>query len=176
MNGWLRLGQCEDLPTDAPPDEDKTDDKPEELEAWEHETRQVKRKLEMQPCSPRGEAVLSRTAVHIQMQAEQLVRIVSKNPTKSSKQESRAAFLSMDVTSSASQQKRFVNRPGQFVASQLSRRKVEVSVKNLSQDGLRRLEQAKLNDITQYLQNEVMEALKGNEEIRDDELLACAGM
>ena len=30
---------------------------------------------------------------------------------------------------------------------------------------------AKHNEIRQYLQNEVMEALKGNEEIRDDELM-----
>ena len=29
----------------------------------------------------------------------------------------------------------------------------------------------KHNEIRQYLQNEVMEALKGNEEIRDDELM-----
>ena len=62
----------EDLSMDAPPDEDKTDDEPEGVEddssaAREHETRQVKRKLEMQPSSsssltrPRGEAVLSQT-------------------------------------------------------------------------------------------------------------------
>ena len=66
----------------------------------------------------------------------------------------------MDATSNASQQKRFVNRPGQFVASQLRKRKVEVSVKNLSSDELRQLEQAKQNEIRQYLQNEVMAALK----------------
>ena len=52
----LRKGQHEDLSMDAPPDEDETDDEPEGLEydssaAWEHETRQVKRKLEMQPSS-----------------------------------------------------------------------------------------------------------------------------
>ena len=74
---------------DAPPDEDKTDDEPEGLEdcssaAWEHETRQVKRKLVMQPSSssglarPRGEAVLSKTD-------EKLVRKLSKQPAKSSK-------------------------------------------------------------------------------------------
>ena len=72
----------------------------------------------------------------------------------------------MDVTSSATQQKRFVNRPGQFVASQLNKRKVEVSVKNLSHDEPRQLEQAKQIEIRLYLQNEV-EALRGNEEVRD---------
>ena len=46
MDGCAR-GQYEDLPTDAPPDEDHTDDEPEGLEddssaAWERETRQVK--------------------------------------------------------------------------------------------------------------------------------------
>ena len=96
----------------APPDEDKTDDEPQGLDddssaAWEHETRQVKRKLEMQPSSssslarPKGEAVLSQTA-------EKPVRKMTKHPTKSSKQESRAVFLSMGVTSSASQQKRSI--------------------------------------------------------------------
>ena len=44
-------------------------------------------------------------------------------------------------------------------------------MKNLSQDELRQLEQAKQNEIRLYLQNEVMEAPKGNEEIRDDELM-----
>ena len=67
MDGCAK-GLCEDLSTDATPDADKTDDEPEGLEddssAWEHETRQVKRKLEMQTSSsrslacPRGEAVL----------------------------------------------------------------------------------------------------------------------
>ena len=65
----------------------------------------------------------------------------------------------------------FVNRPGQFVASQLRKRKVEVSVKDVSPDELRQLEQARQNEIRWYLQNEVMEALKGNEEIRDDKLM-----
>ena len=77
----------------------------------------------------------------------------------------------MDVTSNAPQQPRFVNRPGQVVASQLRKRKVEVRVKNPSQDELRQLEQAKQNEIRQYLQNKAVEALKGNEEIRDDELM-----
>ena len=89
------------------------------------------------------------------------MRKVSKHPTKSSKQESHAVFLSMDVTRSASQQKRFVNRAGQFVASQLRKRKVEVSVKNLSQDELGQLEHAKQNEI-RHLQKEMMGALKGN--------------
>ena len=43
-----------------------------------------------------------------------------------------------------------------------------MGVKNLSQDELRQLEEAKQNEIRQYPQNEVMEALKGNEEIRDE--------
>ena len=60
------------------------------------------------------------------------------------------------MTSSVSQQKRFVNRPGQFVASQLRKSKVEVSVKNLLQDEFRHLDQAKQNEIRQSLQNEVM--------------------
>ena len=32
LDVWLRKGQYEDLPMDAPPDEDKTDDEPEGLE------------------------------------------------------------------------------------------------------------------------------------------------
>ena len=72
--------------------------------------------------------MLSQTVDKTPIQAEQHVRNVSKNPTKSPKPELRAVFVSMDVTSSASQQKRFVNRLGQFVASQLRKRKVEVSV------------------------------------------------
>ena len=102
---------------------------------------------------------------------EQCVRKISQIPPKAYKQESRAVFLGMDVTSGTSQQKRFANRPGQFVASQLRKRKVGVSVKNLSHDECRQLEPAKQNERRQYLQNEVMEALKGNEEIRDDELM-----
>ena len=81
-SGWLRTGQYEDLPTDAPPDEDKKGDEPEGSEddssaAWERETRQVKRKLEMQTSSsssfarPGGEAVLSLTVENTPMQAEQ---------------------------------------------------------------------------------------------------------
>ena len=46
-----------------------------------------------------------------------------------------------------------------------------MSVKNLSLYDLRQLEQAKQNEIRKYPQNEVMEALKVNEEIRDDELM-----
>ena len=44
-------------------------------------------------------------------------------------------------------------------------------MKNLSQDELRQLEQAKQNEIRQYLRNEVIEALKRNEEIRDGGLM-----
>ena len=53
------------------------------------------------------------------------------------------------------------------MASQLNKRKVEVSVKNLSLDEPRQLEQAKQIEIRLYLQNEVMEVLRGNEEVRD---------
>ena len=99
------------------------------------------------------------------------VRKISKTPSKPPRQESCAVFISMDVTSSASQRQRFVNRPGQFVAIHFRKRNAEANVKNLSQDELCQLEQAKRNEIRQNLQNEVMEALKGNEEIRDDELM-----
>ena len=110
----------------------------------------------------------SQTNENTLKRAEQLVRKVSKNQTKCQKQESRAVFLSMDEKSRAHHnKKRFVNRPGQFLAS----RKVEVSVKNLSQDELQQLEQANQNEIRQHLKSEVMEALKGNDEIRDDELM-----
>ena len=96
LDGWLRKGQYEDLSTDAPPDEDKTNDDPEGLEdgssvVWEHETRQDKSR-EIWRCSrvhrvasarPRGEAVLSQTVENFPMRAEQPVRKVSKNPPKS---------------------------------------------------------------------------------------------
>ena len=169
LDGWLRKRHYADLQTDAPPDENKTDDEPEGLEgdssaAWEHET------LEMQPISSssfafsRGETVLSQTA-------ENPVRTVSKHPTHSQKQESRAVFLSMEETSSASLQKRFCEQTGTVRGRPTDKRRVEVSVKNLSQDELRQLAQAKPNETRQYLQNEVMEGLKGNEEIRGDELM-----
>ena len=162
LDGWLRKRQYENLPMDATPDEENTEDEAEGLEddssaAWEYEIRQVKRNLEMQPSSssslaqPRDEAVLSQPVEKTHMQVEQTVRKVSKKPTQSKNQESRAVFWSMDVTSSASQQKRFVNRPGQFVASQLRERKVEVSVKNLSQDELQQLYKAKQNEKTSTL-------------------------
>ena len=119
MDGWLRKGRCEDLSMDTPPDENKTDDEPERLEddssaAWEHETRQIKRKLEMQPSSSSSLA------------RPREVKQCCHRQMKNSEQESRAVFLSRDVTSSASQQIRVVNRPGQFVANQLIKRKVEV--------------------------------------------------
>ena len=113
-----------------------------EARFWPGKSRE---KLEMDPSSlsslarPRDETVLSRSVEKTHAQDEQPVRKMSKKPTKLKRQDSRAVFLSMDVTSSASQQKRFVNRPGQFVASQLKKRKVEVSVKNLSQDELKQL-------------------------------------
>ena len=72
LDGWLRKGQYESLPMIDTPDADDTYEDDEGLKAdssaaWEHETRQVKRKLEMQPSSssslahPRDEAVLSQT-------------------------------------------------------------------------------------------------------------------
>ena len=71
---------------------------------------------------------------NIPMQAEQPVRKVSKSPTKSSKQESRAVFLSVDVTSSALQQKRFGEQTRTVRGKPTKKRRVELSVKNLSQD------------------------------------------
>ena len=97
-------------------------------------------------AQPRDEPVLSQPVEKTHMQVEQIVRKVSKKPTKSKNQKSRSVFQSMDVTSSASQEKRFENRPGQFVASELRKRKVEVSVKNLSQHELQQLYQAKQNE------------------------------
>ena len=44
-------------------------------------------------------------------------------------------------------------------------------MKNQPSDELRQLEQAKQNEIGQYLQNEVMEALTRHEENRDDGLM-----
>ena len=44
-------------------------------------------------------------------------------------------------------------------------------MKNFSLDEHRQLEQAKQNETRQYQQNEVMEALKRNEEIHDDDLM-----
>ena len=132
-DGCLRKGQYENLPRDATPDEDDTDDEAEGLgddasTAWEHETRQVKRKLEMEPNSssslarPRDETVSSRSVEKTHTQDEEPVQKMSKKPAKLKRQYSRAVFLSMDVASSVSQQKRFVNRPGQFVAIQLKKR------------------------------------------------------
>ena len=113
---------------DATPDEDDREDEAEGLEdddcaTWEHETRQAKKKLEVEPSSlsslarPRDETGTSRSVKKTHMQAEQLVRKMSKKPTKLKRQDSRAVFLSMDGTSNASQPKRFVNRLGPFVAS-----------------------------------------------------------
>ena len=53
---WMREGQYENLPRDATPDENDTEDEAEGLEddasaAWEHESRQFKRNLEMEPSS-----------------------------------------------------------------------------------------------------------------------------
>ena len=134
LDGWLRKGQYENLPITDTPDDHHSDDDEEGMKddssaAWEQEIRQVKRKLEMQPSSssslarPRTEAALSQTGESTPRQNGQPVQKVSKPPTRTQKQESRAVFLSMDVTSSASQQKRFVNRPGQFVASQIAQTK-----------------------------------------------------
>ena len=132
LDGCLRKGQYENLPRDATPDEDDTDDEAEGLgddasTASEHEAREVKRKLEMEPNSssslarPRDETVLSRSVEKTHTQDEEPVQKMSKKPAKLKRQDSRAVFLSMDVTSSVSQQKRFVNRPGQFVAIQLKK-------------------------------------------------------
>ena len=130
LDGWLRKGQYESLPMIDTPDNHNTDEdedgvKYDSSAAWEQETRQVKRKLEMQPssssslASPRSEVALSQTGENTPRQTGQPMQKLFKPSTRTQKQESRAVFLSMDVTNSASQQRRFVNRPGQFVASQL---------------------------------------------------------
>ena len=77
LDGWLRCRKYENFPKDSPPDEDKTDD--EQTAAWEHESRHVKRKLEMQTSSsfslarPGGETVMSHTVENTPMQVEQHV-------------------------------------------------------------------------------------------------------
>ena len=129
---------------DAPPDEDKTDDEPEGLDydlsaAWEYETRQVKRKLEMQPSSssslarPRGDAVLSETD-------EKPVHKVSKQPAKYSRQESRALFVEQGRNEQRITTKAFCEPTRTVRGKPTEKRKVEVSVENCSQDELRQLE------------------------------------
>ena len=96
LHGWLRKGQHEDLSMDAPPDEDKTDDEPgledDSSAAWEHEKRQVKRKLEYSRVPrvasrvQRGKALLSQTE-------KKPVRKVSKQPAKSSKAKTTSRFF-----------------------------------------------------------------------------------
>ena len=109
----LRKGQYEDVPTDDDETEGLEDDS---SAALEHETRQVNRKSVMQASSSRslaglgGEAVLLQTTVRCKTnnQREQCPR----TQPKSQKQEARAVFLSLDVTSSASQQKAFCESTG----------------------------------------------------------------
>ena len=57
------------------------------------------------------------------------------------------------------------------MASQLRKLEVEVSVKNLSPDSLRQLDQAKQTETRHNLQNDVLEVLKGREKIRSDKLM-----
>ena len=76
----------------------------------------------------------------------------------------------MEVNSNH-QQRRFVNRPGAFVTSQLRKRKVEVSTKNLSAEELDMLDHAKANEIQQYLQNEAVEAIKDQVDLTQEELM-----
>ena len=113
LDGWLRKRQYENLPMDATPDEEDTEDEAEGREddssaAWEYETRQVKRKLEMQPSSssslgqPRDEAVLSQPVEKTHMHVEQTVRKRCPRSQRSPiNQGSLAVFQSIDVTSSA---------------------------------------------------------------------------
>ena len=134
LDAWLRKGQYEELSSDGPPIEKDGDDdhmskmKIDSPPAWEHEMRQVKWKLLMQPTSSsslgcrRGETEMTAETISSQ---EELGKI-SKILVKTTKRESCAVFVSKDVTSRASQQHRFVNRLGQFKASQLRKREVEV--------------------------------------------------
>ena len=64
-------------PTDATPDEDKTDDEPSSSRSL---------------ACPRGEAVLSQTVQIFRCKLNNLCEKVSKSPTKSSKQESTCSF------------------------------------------------------------------------------------
>ena len=57
------------------------------------------------------------------------------------------------------------------MASQLRKRKVKVNVKNLSKMNCVSWSRHSKTRYQQQLQNEVMEAFQGNEEIRDDELM-----
>ena len=68
-------------------------------------------------------------------------------------------------------QRRFVNRPGAFVTSQLRKRKVEVNTKKLSAEELELLDQAKANEIQQYLKNEAVEAIKNKVDLSQEELM-----
>ena len=79
-------------------------------------------------------------------------------------------FVSIEVSSNH-HQRQFVNRPGAFVTSQLRERKMEVNIKNLSAEELVKLDGAKANEIQQYLQNEVVEAIKGQVDITQEELM-----
>ena len=137
------------LPMDATPDEEDTD---ESSAALENEIRQVNRKLEMQPspssslAQSREEAMCSLSVEKTHRHVEQTVRKVFKKPMRSKNRESHAIFRSMDETCSDSRQKQSVNQFGQFLASQQLKRKVEVCVKNQSQDELRQLYQEMRNE------------------------------
>ena len=91
-----------------------------------------------------------------------------------------AVFVAIEVSSNH-HQRQFVNRPGAFVTSQLRKRKVEVSTKNLSAEELVMLDRAKANEIQQYLQNEAVEAIKDQVDLTQEELMgmrwvvACRG-
>ena len=79
LGGCSRKGQFEDVSSDGPSNENDSDDDHEQVgidssPVWEHEERQVKRKLEMQPSSssslacPRGETLMAEGTVSSQEQ------------------------------------------------------------------------------------------------------------
>ena len=101
LDGWLRKGHYESLPITDTPDDRSTDEDEEGLKddssaASEQETRQAKRKLEMQPSSSSSLARQRSEAA-----------LMSRPSNKTRKQEPRAVFLSMDVTSSSITTKAF---------------------------------------------------------------------
>ena len=93
-----------------------------------------------------------------------------RSRSRSKDRKGHAVFVSFEISSNH-HQRQFVNRPAAFVTSQLRKRKMEVSVKKLSADELDMLDEAKENEIQQYLQNEAVEAIKGQVDLKPEELM-----
>ena len=98
LDGWLRKGQYENLPRDATPDEDEGEGLEDDASAaWQHETRHVKIKLEMEPSSssslarPGDETVLSWLVTKTHTQIEPLCERCPRNQ-RSSKDKIHAQF------------------------------------------------------------------------------------